>query len=75
MTAVAVLAGAGTLYGCGLNPTEDVVEERSFTDQHGRACTYVIVQEAEEGYTILEFDAKNIDCDYPPSSSPAGGPR
>lgn len=75
MTAVTLLAGTGTLYGDGYNTAVDVVVKKSFTDLHGRACTYVLVDEGEEGTTYREIDVRNIDCDYPPSSSPIGGKR
>ncbi|MEW2353650.1 hypothetical protein [Spirillospora sp. NPDC029432] len=67
----AALAAIGLLGGCA---TEEVVVERSFTDKHGRACTYVLVKDwerDERGRTLPELDAENIDCDAPP----AGGGR
>ncbi|MFF5258738.1 hypothetical protein ACFY4C_07315 [Actinomadura viridis] len=75
--AVVAVAGAGMLGGCGGAPG-DVVVERSFTDRHGRACTYVLVQDWEyddEGRAVREVDAENIDCDYPPERPATGGGR
>jgi hypothetical protein len=70
---VAVITGAGMLSGCGV---EDVVLERSFTDQHGRACAYVLVNDkAEEDDTVGDLDAWNIDCDFPPSPQAVGTER
>jgi hypothetical protein len=63
---ISLLTAAALVCGCG---SGDVLVEKSFTDRHGRACTYVLVKEAAED----DFDAGNIDCDYPPS--PTGGTR
>lgn len=72
MAAVVVVTGAGTLCGCG---TEDAVEERSFTDRSGRACTYVLVRDREQEDEVDDLDARNIDCDHPPSPSVSRGAR
>ena len=56
--ALALAALAST--GCG-----EKVDERSFTDKHGRACTYVVVKEWDGGK-----DVGNISCEYPPTPSP-----
>ncbi|WP_433328013.1 hypothetical protein [Spirillospora sp. CA-294931] len=66
---VAAMAAAMTLSACG---SGGVVVERSFTDRHGRACTYVIVEEPGDDNEGVDLDAANIDCDPPPSG--AGNP-
>jgi hypothetical protein len=72
MVAAAVVAGAGTLAGCG---NSDGVVEKSFTDRSGRVCTYVLVQDVDDDGGAPDLDARNIDCDYPPSPSASGGER
>ncbi|SEF58295.1 hypothetical protein SAMN04489712_101499 [Thermomonospora echinospora] len=44
------------------------IKERSFTDQNGRACAYVAIEEGDGGK-----DVSNVDCDYPPTG-PASVP-
>ncbi|MFF5258737.1 hypothetical protein ACFY4C_07310 [Actinomadura viridis] len=51
------------LSGCG----GEKAVEKSFTDKHGRACTYVMV-EGRNG----DKDVANLSCEYPPSPSPSG---
>ncbi|MEW2353651.1 hypothetical protein [Spirillospora sp. NPDC029432] len=50
------------LAGCS---TEKAVE-KSFTDKHGRACTYVMV-EGRNG----DKDVANLSCEYPPTPAPS----
>ncbi len=63
--AVAALA----LTGCATN---DEIYVSSFTDAHGRACTFVYT--AQEGEGIGEgrdVDVSQLDCEYsPPGRSP-----
>ncbi|WP_433328011.1 hypothetical protein [Spirillospora sp. CA-294931] len=56
-TASALALAALTLTACG-----EKVVERSFVDQHGRVCAYVMVEEQGGGK-----DVGNISCEYPPS--------
>ncbi|GAA3240589.1 hypothetical protein [Actinocorallia longicatena] len=65
---VVVVAGAVLLCGCAANGDE--VEERSFTDSYGRACAYVLVKDRDQDDgedSSVDLDARNVDCDYPPS--------
>ncbi|SFP84626.1 MULTISPECIES: hypothetical protein [Actinomadura] len=57
---------AVVLSGCG----EDV-RERSFTDTHGRVCTYILVEEWDG-----DKDVGNISCEYPrsPGTTPSPAP-
>jgi hypothetical protein len=49
------------LSGCG----GETVVEKSFTDKHGRVCTYVMIKEK-----YGNRDVGNISCEYPPSPVP-----
>ncbi|MEO5874807.1 MAG: hypothetical protein ABIS86_14205 [Streptosporangiaceae bacterium] len=69
------LTGVGFLAGCAQG---DEVEERSFVDQHGRACAYVLVVDREDSGDDggpPDLDVGDVDCDYPPSPFPTGGAR
>ncbi|RAY13052.1 hypothetical protein DPM19_21345 [Actinomadura craniellae] len=57
-----LLAAAGlALSGCG-----EKAIERSFTDRHGRVCTYVMVEDWEG-----DKDVGNISCEFPRSPAPS----
>lgn len=67
--AVAALA----LTGCALN---DEIYVSSFTDAHGRACTFVYT--AREGAAFTDdgrdVDVSQLDCEYPPPGQAPGPP-
>ncbi|HEX2317019.1 MAG TPA: hypothetical protein VHJ17_24950 [Thermomonospora sp.] len=67
MTASVFAVGGFVLSGCG---TESVAE-KSFTDEHGRVCTYIVVNER-----YGKKDVGNISCEYPssPASSASASP-
>jgi hypothetical protein len=54
-----------TLAAVALSGCSEKAVERSFTDKHGRACTYVLVEEWDG-----DKDVGNISCEYPPSPAP-----
>jgi hypothetical protein len=66
--AVAALA----LVGCATN---DEIYVSSFTDAHGRACTFVYTaQEGEDYGEGRDVDVSQLDCEYPPPGRTPGPP-
>ena len=63
--AVAALAVAG----CAVN---DEIYVSSFTDSHGRACTFVYTAQEGESYGEgRDVDVSQLDCEYaPPGQTP-----
>ncbi|OLT10374.1 hypothetical protein BJF79_26075 [Actinomadura sp. CNU-125] len=66
MRLAGIAAGAlGTVLlaatGCG-----ETAREHSFTDENGRACAYVLIEEADGGK-----EAEDLDCDFPPTAVPS----
>lgn len=55
--AASVVLGALLLAGCA-----DKTEVITWTDEHGRACTGVVIDDAED----RDREVTSIDCDYPP---------
>jgi hypothetical protein len=55
-----------TLAVLALGACGESVVERSFTDKHGRVCTYVMVKEANGGK-----DVQNLSCEYPRTPPPS----
>ncbi|MFV2178388.1 hypothetical protein ACFHW2_08550 [Actinomadura sp. LOL_016] len=53
-----------TLTACGATATK-----QSFTDENGRACAYVLVEESDG-----DKEVGDIDCDYPPGHVPSTSP-
>ncbi|WP_034519385.1 hypothetical protein [Actinomadura rifamycini] len=53
-----------TLTACGETATR-----QSFTDEHGRACAYVLIEEPGG-----DKDVGDIDCDFPPGHVPSPAP-
>lgn len=67
-TTLPAVAGAAALLliaGCA---QADRSEIATFTDQHGRACTTVVVIDQQDG----DREATSIDCEYPPAGRSAG---
>jgi hypothetical protein len=69
------LRGAGlaavalAVAGCAVN---DEIYVSSFTDSHGRACTFVYTAQEGESYGEgRDVDVSQLDCEYsPPGQSP-----
>lgn len=53
------------LAGCA---QADRSEIATFTDDHGRACTAVVVIDQQDG----DREATSIDCEYPPEGRSPG---
>jgi hypothetical protein len=69
---VGVLGSITVLSGCS-EPAPERVYAESFTDAHGRACTFVYTTEpgtdADPG---ADTDISQIDCEYPPEGREPG---
>ncbi|QFG25326.1 hypothetical protein [Actinomadura sp. WMMB 499] len=50
--------------GCG-----ETAQRQSFTDENGRACAYVLIEEPDGGKEVGD-----IDCDFPPGHVPSTSP-
>ncbi|MEU5522675.1 hypothetical protein AB0L56_14650 [Streptomyces sp. NPDC052079] len=56
--AASVVLGALLLTGCAENKMEII----TWTDEHGRACTGVVIKDGDDSGR----EVTSIDCDYPP---------
>ncbi|GAA2343706.1 hypothetical protein ACI2L4_14665 [Streptomyces sparsogenes] len=59
------LVALAVLTGCA---DPDKSEIFTWTDEHGRACTGVVVVDSEDG----DREVTSIDCDYPPEGVKPG---
>ncbi|MBE1534678.1 hypothetical protein [Actinomadura algeriensis] len=50
--------------GCGAT-----AKKQSFTDENGRACAYVLIEESDG-----DKEVGDIDCDFPPGHVPSAPP-
>jgi hypothetical protein len=66
MILLGVLMATALLAGCA-----DSSEIVTFTDEHGRACTVILVID-REAYRAAGRQASGIDCDYPPAGQSPG---
>ncbi|MEV5827506.1 hypothetical protein AB0L25_18220 [Spirillospora sp. NPDC052242] len=66
--AAVLLAACGavllTLTACG-----ETASKQSFTDENGRACAYVLIEESDG-----DKEVGDIDCDFPPGHVPSTSP-
>lgn len=66
---IAALLAAGTLLvGCTEEENPDRTEIVTWTDEHGRACTGVVVVEGDDD----DREVTSIDCAYPPQGQRPG---
>ncbi|MBE1878350.1 hypothetical protein [Myceligenerans pegani] len=69
---VGVLGSVMTLSGCS-EPVPERVYVESFTDAHGRACTFVYTTEpGSDADPGADTDISQIDCEYPPEGREPG---
>jgi hypothetical protein len=67
---IGLALAALVLSGCA---TSDEIYVSSFSDAHGRACTFVYTAREGEGFGDgRDVDVSQLDCEYPPEGrSPA----
>lgn len=55
--------------GCGAGDSSEIV---TFTDEHGRACTAVVVNDTSDEGGRTGYEAQGLDCEYPPAGKTPG---
>lgn len=66
LLAVPVLVFAA---GCAAADSSEIV---TFTDEHGRACTAVVVNDQSDEGGPTGREAQSLDCEYPPAGKSPG---
>ncbi|WEV27474.1 hypothetical protein OYE22_21480 [Streptomyces sp. 71268] len=65
VTAAAATAVGALLVGCTQSDRSELV---TWTDEHGRACTGVVIIDSEDG----DREMSSLDCDYAPDGRQPG---